>query len=364
MYPLGRRRFFGSGIARSPDRNWPVSGLLDAHHLLGRALRHELAAVLAGAGAEVHHVVGRPHRALVMLDHDHGVAEVAQPLERGDQALVVALVQADRRLVEDVEHPTERRADLRGQPDPLRLATRQRGRGALKRQVAHAHVVEEAQPLVDLAQDQPRDLALGVGQLQSLEPFDRAARGHARELVDPQPADLDGQRLGPQPGALALRARPQGHVLLDLLARPVGVGLAVAPLEVRDDALEGSRVGAAAPVAVAIRDVDAIAVGAVQEAVADVLGEVLPRAVHVDLPLVRDRLRHLLVVIRGARGPRQDCPVVQRQRRVRHDQLRVDLHLRPEPRAARAGAVRRVEREHPRLELRHRGAAVEAHEAL
>ena len=97
---------------------------------------------------------------------------------------------------------------------------------------------------------------------------------------------------------------------------------------------------------------------------ADVLGEVLPGAVHVDLPLVRDRLGHLLVVVRGARGPRQDRPVVQRQRRVRHDQLGVDLHLRAEARAARAGAVRRVEREHPRLELRHRGAAVEAHEAL
>jgi hypothetical protein len=29
-----------------------------------------------------------------------------RPLERRDQALVVALVQADRRLVEDVEHAT------------------------------------------------------------------------------------------------------------------------------------------------------------------------------------------------------------------------------------------------------------------
>ena len=88
------------------------------------------------------------------------------------------------------------------------------------------------------------------------------------------------------------------------------------------------------------------------------------RLVAVDLPLVRDRLGHLLVVVRAARRPRQDRPVVQRQRRVRHDQLGVDLHLRAEPGAARAGAVRRVEREHPRLELRHRGAAVQAHEAL
>ena len=329
-----------------------------------RALGHQLAAVLAGAGTEVHQVVGRPHRALVVLDDDHGVAEVAQPLERADQALVVALVQADRRLVQDVEHAHQRRADLRGQPDALRLASRQRRGRPLERQIAHADVVEEAQPLVDLAQDQPGDLALGVRQLQLLQPLDRAPRGHARELVDPEAAHLDRQRLRPQPRALALRARAQRHVLLDLLARPVGVRLAVAPLQVRDDALEGGRVRAPAAVAVAVRDVDPVAVRAVQEAVADVLGEVLPGTVHVDLPLVRDRLRHLLVVVRGAGGPRQDRPVVQRQRRVRHDQLGVDLHLRAEPRAARAGAVRRVEGEHPRLQLRHRGAAVEAHEAL
>ena len=92
--------------------------------------------------------------------------------------------------------------------------------------------------------------------------------------------------------------------------------------------------------------------------------EVLPRRLHVDLPLLGDRLRHLLVVVGRAGGPRQDRPLAERQRRVRHDQLRVDLHLRAEAGAARAGAVRGVEREHPRLQLGHRGAAVQAREAL
>jgi hypothetical protein len=60
--------------------------------------------VLAGARPHVDQVVGRQHRALVVLHHEHGVAEVAQALERRDQSRVVALVEADRRLVEDVEH--------------------------------------------------------------------------------------------------------------------------------------------------------------------------------------------------------------------------------------------------------------------
>ncbi len=171
------------------------------HDLARGALGHQMTAVLARARPQVHDVIGRHHRALVVLHDDHRVAQVAEPLQRGDQALVVALVQPDRRLVEDVEDAHERRPDLRGQPDPLRLPAGERGRGAVERQVPHAHVVEEAQPLVDLAQDEPGDLALRVGEVEALEPLDGAPGGHAGELVDPEPAHQHGQRLGPQAGA-------------------------------------------------------------------------------------------------------------------------------------------------------------------
>jgi len=40
--------------------------------------------VLTRARAEVDDVVGGPHRALVVLDHDDGVAEVPEALERAD----------------------------------------------------------------------------------------------------------------------------------------------------------------------------------------------------------------------------------------------------------------------------------------
>jgi hypothetical protein len=60
--------------------------------------------VNAGARPDVEHVVGGADRVLVVLHHDHGVAEVAQPFERFQQPRIVALVQPDRRLVEHVEH--------------------------------------------------------------------------------------------------------------------------------------------------------------------------------------------------------------------------------------------------------------------
>src|ERR1044072_3746416 len=59
-----------------------------------------------------------------------------------------------------------------------------------------------------------------------------------------------------------------------------------------------------------------------------------------------------------------DALPIYRQGRVGHDQLRVDLALRSQAGAALARAVRRVEREDPRLELGHRRAALQAREAL
>ena len=92
----------------SPERNWPVSDSLTRSTWRGGALCDDPAAVLAGPGPMSTRWSARAHRLLVVLDDDHRVAEVAQALERLDQLRVVALVQADRRLVEDVEHAHER----------------------------------------------------------------------------------------------------------------------------------------------------------------------------------------------------------------------------------------------------------------
>jgi hypothetical protein len=62
-----------------------------------------------------------------VLDHDHGVPDVAQPLERRDHLDVVLGVQPDARLVEHVQHAHEAGTDLRGEPDALRLPA---GKGA------------------------------------------------------------------------------------------------------------------------------------------------------------------------------------------------------------------------------------------
>ena len=116
----------------------------------------DVAAMHAGAGADVDHIVGDADGVLVVLDHDHGVAEVAQPLQRVEQPRIVALVQADRGLVEHIEHAGQAGADLRGEPDALALAAGQRAGGARQRQIIEADIDQEFQPLADFLEDARR----------------------------------------------------------------------------------------------------------------------------------------------------------------------------------------------------------------
>jgi len=53
-----------------------------------------------------------------------------------EQAIVVALVQPNARLVQNVKHPDQPGADLRRQPDSLRFAAAQRAALAIQREVA------------------------------------------------------------------------------------------------------------------------------------------------------------------------------------------------------------------------------------
>ena len=79
----------------------------------------------------------------------------------------------------------------------------------------------------------------------SASPATSAAQVGDRQRADSssiaRAADRDRQRLRPQAPALAARAGVDRHVLLDLGAHRRRVGLLVAPLEHRDDALEACR---------------------------------------------------------------------------------------------------------------------------
>ena len=127
----------------------------------------DLPTVLARAGTDVDDEVGRADGVLVVLDDDQGVAEVLQPDQRLDQPVVVALVESDRRLVEDVEDADQPGPDLGREPDALRLTAGQRTAGPVEREVVETDVEQEVQPLLDLLQDPLRDLLLAGAESSS-----------------------------------------------------------------------------------------------------------------------------------------------------------------------------------------------------
>ena len=86
----------------------------------------------------------------IVLDHQDGVAQIAQALEDFDQPVRVARMQADGRLVEHVKRADQMRAERRGQLDALRFAAGKRGGQPVERQVVEADFVEEAQALLNL----------------------------------------------------------------------------------------------------------------------------------------------------------------------------------------------------------------------
>ena len=154
------------------------------HNVLCRAAGHHVPAVDARAGADVHDVVGGPHGVFVVLHHDEGVAQIPQVLEGTQQQVIVPLVQADGRLVQNIQHPHEGGADLGGQPDALALAAGQGARLTAEGQVLEPYRAQEAQPGADLLQDLVGDHHLGVGEGDGVEEGQRLVHRLFTEVVD------------------------------------------------------------------------------------------------------------------------------------------------------------------------------------
>ena len=110
------------------------------------------------------------------------------------------------------------RADLRRQPQTLRLSARERRRRSVELEIADPDVVEENQAFANLLHDSRADELLGLRELEPVEEVERARDGHLRELVDVLVPDRDCEHFGLQACPVAHGARTEGHVLLDALA--------------------------------------------------------------------------------------------------------------------------------------------------
>ena len=296
-----------------------------------------------------------------MLDHQHRVAEVAQPLERVEQALIVALMKSDRWLIEDVQHADQARSDLRREPDALALAARQRARGALQREVIEAHVGEEFQALVHFLEDQARDFLFLRAQLGRLEKRERLLDRHRGDFGNRFVVEANEQALLLQARAAACRTRPHIHERAEPFAHRFRFGFLVALVEPLQHALEGTRVAVAMPMAL-VGEFDFLVAGTFEDLLAHLGRNRLPLLVEGEAVVRGERFEDRQDVVH--RRPRRDRAIGDAQLVVLNHQFRIEVHDRSDARAFRARAVRAVEGKHARRDFRIRNSAIDAREAL
>src|SRR5690606_4388717 len=242
--------------------------------------------------------------------------------------------------------------DLRGQADPLRLTARERLRAPAEREVVEPDVHEEREPLPHLFQDRARDdLRQAAVTLELGEEFEGRADAQVSDVRDRAAAHGHGAAGGPQSGAAARTAWQRRHVRLELFADGRGRGLLVAPFDVREHAFPRLLVGAGRA-ARAERELDGLAMGAVQDRLAHVFGQLAPWLVRREAVVPREPGDDRAPQVTGGLAPGQDHALEQRDYRVADHELGADLLARAQPAARLARAVRRVERELARLELR------------
>src|SRR5215470_15148718 len=129
----------------------PRIRLLVLRNRFRRPFGDDLSAAFAAFGAEVDHPIGRFNHVQVVLDDDHGVAQVYESLQHVEQLAHVLEMQTRGRLVQDVDGAARGAArKLFGQLDALRLAAGERRRRLAEFDVAQADLVKRLQLLFDL----------------------------------------------------------------------------------------------------------------------------------------------------------------------------------------------------------------------
>ena len=170
-----------------------------------------------------------------MLDDEERIAGFFETNQRRQQRLGIGRVQARRRLIEHVHHPEQVGIQLRGQPQALQLAGRERGRTAFEGQVAEAQIEQHDEAgrevnghaaggfgllgtsgIVGLSGGR----ALGVGSQQVRRLFER----QSGEIGDVEACELYAQRLGFEALAVANRALGAEHILQDPLLHERALG--------------------------------------------------------------------------------------------------------------------------------------------
>ncbi|EEG34613.1 hypothetical protein NEIFLAOT_00229 [Neisseria flavescens NRL30031/H210] len=198
-----------------------------------------VAAVFARAGAHIDDEIGFADGVFVVFDHNHAVAQIAQAFEGGEQAVVVALVQADGGFVQNVHHAGQAAADLAGEADALGFAAGEGFGGAGEIQVIQPDINQKAETFGNFFEDFFGDLFFVAVQIQRFKELVGFGQRPGGNFVQGFAADVNVAGFFAQTCAAAARAGAVVLVFAQFFAHGFAVGFAVAAFEIGDDAFEG-----------------------------------------------------------------------------------------------------------------------------
>ena len=113
-------------------QKWGDAAALRFFDLAYRARGDHIAAACSGNGAHLDQIVGFRQYARVVVDNDHGVAVIHQIAHHAYQAADIGRMQANRGLVQHIEHARRSVTHHAGELHALTLARGERGTGAVE----------------------------------------------------------------------------------------------------------------------------------------------------------------------------------------------------------------------------------------
>ena len=106
-FPIALPPLFGQRNLFRAGQILPRDGARSGDDIINCACGDDLAAMHAGARADIDDEIGGAHGVLVVLNDKDGVPDVTQTAEGVEQLVVIPLVQADGRLIEDIQNADE-----------------------------------------------------------------------------------------------------------------------------------------------------------------------------------------------------------------------------------------------------------------
>ncbi len=290
---------------------------------------NDLPAELAGAGAELDHEIGLGDRGQVVFHHHDGISGVPQAAEQGQEPVGVSRVEADGRLIEDVQGVHQPGAEGVAEGDALGLAAGEGTGLTVEGEISEAHIGEEAGALADLVEDDPTHSHFVRGQGKTLQPRLQRLHREGGDLGDGAAVHADREGVPVEPGSFAGRAA-MGHLVLS--QEDADVLLVALGFEVAEKG----------------KDADVLSLPAVQQLPADGDGERFPRGLVVRAQGLSRPHQELAARLVPGLGPRIDGAILETAPRIGNDQRFIVFEDRPEAVASGAGSPGMVEGEERR----------------